>query len=137
MECWAGRPVYPPNTLIHSSSDASQSTITITDHVTGNKMVTRNFAKIRALFLADIFGQPAAGAETAARGRVHWRGHIPFQDPALAFGIRNRIGDRDCRKQRLGIRVQGVVVEIDPVSNLYDDAQVHDRHTVADVTHHG
>jgi hypothetical protein len=102
----------PPNTPIYSSSGDYRSFIIPFDHPASDKVVSGDFTKFGALFGADLFGQPAARPETAAGGRVHRRRHIPFQDPALALGIYDWIWNRNGRKQRLGVGMQRILVQI-------------------------
>ena len=50
----------------------------IFSEVAGNEVILLNFPEFGVLFVADIFGILAAGAEIAALGRSSWAGHIPL-----------------------------------------------------------
>ena len=69
-------------------------------------MILAVYLQGRFFLRADIDRYRAARVKPAALGRVERAGHITLQDDALPFN--RRIGDRDSRHKRLGIRVQGV-----------------------------
>lgn len=52
------------------------------------------------------------------------------------FAPQRGIGDRDGGKQRLGIGMRRLLVELSLLGNLYDLSQVHDHNAVADVLYH-
>src|SRR5437764_327138 len=84
---------------------------------------------------ADLLRLPAPRVETAAGRRVHRRRYVPGEDDPLALHLDVRVGDRDGRQERLRVRMQWMLVEVDAVGELDDLAQVHDRDPVADVPH--
>ncbi len=73
-------------------------------------MVWLDFTPGRHLFSTYFFRQRAAGAEAAARRRVHRAGHVAFQNDPLAFLFNEWVRHWHCGEQRLGIRVQRVLV---------------------------
>ena len=73
-----------------------------------------------------------------AAGRWVYRAwHLPAQYGSLTLLFKERIGNRHCREQRLGIGVQGVLIERFPVSDLHYVPQVHHGDPGAYVPHHG
>jgi len=103
--------------------------------VAGRPVTRGGLDELRVHLGTDLLRLPATGVEAAARGRVHRRGHVAGEDDALALLLDLRVGDRDGREQRLAVRVERVLVEVDAVGELDDLAQVHDRDSVADVAH--
>ena len=95
------------------------------------------FYEFRYLVGASLFGAPAPGAESAsARRRIRpWQ--LSLQDDALALATLGRIRLRNCRQKRLCVRVRRVGVDVLAFTGLDDLAQVHDRHTVADLPDDG
>ena len=73
----------------------------------GDKVTGFDFFKLRPFFCADFFCKPAAGAESAATGRIHRRRNIAFQDNTLAVFFDLRIRIRHSGEQRLGIGMSG------------------------------
>ena len=69
--------------------------------------------------------------EAAALGRIDRAGDIAFENNAFRFPI--QIGDRDCRQEGFGIGVQGIGVNVFAVGEFNNLAQIHDRHSVADI----
>ena len=61
--------------------------------------------------IADVDLAGAASAKIAPGGRVGRAGHIPFEDDAPSPILHDRIGNGHCRKQRLGVGMQGVIVK--------------------------
>ena len=101
-----------------------------------DKVFAAHVAEFRVHLFADIYCQRAARVEAAAARRVHRAGYIAHQDDALAFLFDDRIGDRHGGEQRLGVGVQGIVVERIAIRQFDDFAQIHDGDTVGDVADH-
>ena len=78
----------------------------------------------------------AAGAETAAAGRVQGAGHVALQHDALGrarrFGVRHRNGG----DQAAGVGVDAVGDELKAVGQFHQLAQVHDADAVGDMLDH-
>ena len=68
-------------------------------------------------------------------GGLSGLGMSPLQDDPLAAVLLVGIGNRDRRKQRLGVGVRRM--RVDPLGgpDLHDPPEVHDRDAVADVAH--
>jgi len=107
-----------------------------TAQVAGHPVPAAHVSPLGPRFAADALGDRAAGVETAPAGRVDRAGHVALQNDPLPLFFDDRIRHRHRRKERLGIRVQRVAVQVVPARHLDDDAQVHDRHAAADVAHH-
>ena len=84
---------------------------------------------------ADFHGLGAAGMERTTRGWIHGAGRIAAKNHALGFAFRVRHGHG--REQGAGIRVFRVLENRPSVGQFHERAQVHDRHPVAQVPHHG
>ena len=76
----------------------------------------------------------APGTEAAPRGRIDGTGDIPFQDRVAYYPV--WVWHRRGAQERLGVRVQGALVEVVAGGDLDDLAQVHHRDAVADVANH-
>ena len=81
-------------------------------------------------------GDRAAWVEAAAGGRVDRTGYIPGQDGTTAGAVFFRVWYRYRREQRLGVRVERMLIEFITVGQFGHHAQVHDRHPVTDVADH-
>src|SRR4051812_43099512 len=64
------------------------------------------FLHQRFLYSAAIESVGATGVEAASRGKLDWARHIAGKNEALSLD--RRVRHRNCRKQRLGIRVQRI-----------------------------
>src|SRR5579863_2943280 len=73
--------------------------------------------------------------KAAPRRRIDRRRNVARQDDALAALLDRRIRNRNCREQRLRIRMEGIDVEFLAVGNLDELADVHDRDAGRDMTH--
>ena len=92
--------------------------------------------ELRTLLAAARHAPRAAPLiETAVVGRIQRAGHAAFEDDALPPGL--RVGHGYGREQRVGVGVLRSVEERVAAGDLHDLAHIHDRHPVADVTHHG
>ena len=74
--------------------------------------------------------------EHAPGWRVERAGHISGQNDPLPLGLDDRVRNGHRREQRLGIRMQRVLVKLCPIRYLHHMAQIHHRDPVADVAHH-
>jgi hypothetical protein len=99
-------------------------------------MTTTQISEFRIHFVAYIHHPRTASAEVAAFGRVGWTGHISLQDNALAFLLDDRVGNRYGAQQGLSVRMQGIVVDLVPIRQLGQLAQIHHRDAITDVPHH-
>lgn len=75
--------------------------------------------------------------EHATRGRVQGAGNVTLEHDPFPLSLHYRVGDRCRGKQRLGVGVQRVLVELSPFGNLHDLTEVHHDHAVTDVPHDG
>ena len=78
----------------------------------------------------------AAGAETAAAGRIQRAGHIALQHNALGLAGRNGVCHRNSGDQAAGVGVDAVGDQLKAVGQLHQLAQVHDADAVGDVLDH-
>src|SRR5215212_7434123 len=78
----------------------------------------------------------AAGTELTTGGRIGRARQVAGQQNPLPGALLHRIGNRDRRKQRLGIRVRRVLVDIVDRADLHDLAQIHHRYPIRDVPDH-
>src|SRR5207249_1203620 len=79
---------------------------------------------------------PAPGAEPAAGRRVQRRGYVAGQPDAFPRGA-EYLDVRYRGQQRPGVRVGRRVVDLVPVADLDDLAEVHDRDPLREVPYHG
>ena len=86
-----------------------------------------------ALYGALLGGVAAAGTERAAGRHIERTRHVAGEDDALPLARGLRIRDGDGGEQRLGIRMDGVLVQIVRVRNLDHLAEVHDGDALRDV----
>ena len=110
--------------------------------VTRHLVARDQLGQRRLLGPADLLGLPAPGVESARGRRPQRARHVAFQPDALpAFPLARRaaerLGHRNRRQQRHRVRVPRLGVQLVPVGDLDDLAQVHDRHPVADMPDHG
>ena len=82
---------------------------------------------------ADIHHVRAARVEVAARRRVDRARHVAAEDDPLAPLLDHRVRNRHGGEQRLGVRVQRLIVEIVAGRHLHDLAEVHHGDAVGDV----
>ena len=99
-------------------------------------MTRGGFPPLWFYFLAQLLSQRASGVEIATTRRIGRTGHVASQNNPLAFPFDDRVGDRDSRKERLGIWMQRLVEKFFLRSQLYHLAQVHNRSAVRDMPHH-
>jgi len=86
------------------------------------------------LLAAEIEHQGTAGGKPAPGRRICWAGHISFQDDPFSF--RPDFWNRDGREQGPGIRMRGSFVQNMLICHLHKFSQVHNGHTVTDITDH-
>ena len=86
------------------------------------------------LLLTDFLLIGAATGKGATRLWIHWAGDIAFQDDALA--LQADLGNGNCRKQGLRIRVHGPTEDQVMICYLHDGAEVHDGNAVRNMFHH-
>ena len=75
---------------------------------------------------ALLGGVAAAGTERAAGRHIERTRHVAGEDDALPLARGLRVRDGDGGEQRLGIRMDGVLVQVVRVRNLDHLAEVHD-----------
>src|SRR6266436_7425449 len=89
----------------------------------------------RGLLAAAALARIAAACvEAATLGRVKRARHVALQDQTLAF--QRRLGQRDGRKQGLGIGMARLGKERALICDLDDLAEIHDRDPIGDMLHH-
>ena len=98
-------------------------------------MAGGDLLEIRHAFGAFVARVRAAGAEGAAARRVQRARDIAGEHDALVGAGDLRIRDRDGGQKRLGIRVQGMVIDLVGVGQLDHLAEVHDGDAVGDMAH--
>ena len=91
--------------------------------------------QLRGLLLTDLFCPHAAGAELAALGGVDRIGDFPLQfnppgRPASVIDLRHR------GKERPGVGVNRIFIDLLRVGQFHHRAQIHDADAVGDVSHH-
>ena len=104
------------------------------DHVF---IIGAEIAEFGVVGLANVCGELATWVEATARGWVCRTGDVPFKHNAFPFHFLSWVGDRNSGDECLGVRVEGVVVDVVDVAEFYDFAEVHDGNTVANVANHG
>ena len=82
---------------------------------------------------ALLGGVAAAGTERAAGRHIERTRHVAGEDDALPLARGLRVRDGDGGEQRLGIRMDGVLVQVVRVRNLDHLAEVHDGDALRDV----
>src|SRR5579859_3552720 len=87
----------------------------------------------RFLLGANRLRLPAPRAEVAARRRIRRARDVAFEHDSLPPPALRRLFDRNCRKQRLCVRMSRLVVDLMLVADLDDLAEVHDRDPIGDV----
>ena len=92
-----------------------------------------HLAQRRFVLVAPLEPLVAARVKAAPVRRVDRAGWIPLENepPTLGGGIRNGNG----RQERLGVGMERLRVQFLAIRQLRDLAEVHHRHTVADVLH--
>ena len=86
--------------------------------------------------LAFVHRLRAARMEAAAGGGLQRARHFALDDGARAARLAS--GRRPGRRQQgLGIGVQRALVELVPVGDLDNSAEIHDGDAVGDMAHHG
>ena len=70
-------------------------------------------------------GDGAAGVEVTAGGRIERARHVPLQDDPLTGFLDVWIGYGDRRQERLGIRVEGIVVKLRRACYFHYPTKVH------------
>ena len=99
-------------------------------------MAAAQVPELRVYLVTYIHHTRAAGAEVAALGWISRTGYISLQDDALAFFLDDRVRNGHGAEQSLGIGMHGVVVQIIPIGQLCQLAQVHNSDAIADMAHH-
>ncbi len=83
---------------------------------------------------ASVHGLRTTGVEVTTTGPIDRIGHITREH--YSFFLGSGIWNRDCRQQSFCIRVLGLGVELTRWRNFNNTAQVHHRHSIADVFNH-
>ncbi len=83
----------------------------------------------------SVLGRRAARVKVAAGRRRGGAGHVAGQHHRAPPFLDHGVGDRHRRKQRLGVGVQGLAVELVVDGELDDATQVHHGDPVGDVAH--
>ena len=104
--------------------------------VAGNWMTLPSVDEFGCLFGTNPLSLPAPCAETTTRGRVRRTGHITLEHDPSPILPPCRIGDRNCGKERLRVRVRRVVVDLILVALLDDFAEIHHGDAIAEMAHH-
>lgn len=102
----------------------------------GYLMAGLYFLKNWNFFGATVESAPAAGAETAAAWWIERAGNIAFQQDALALRLDLGVGDGNCGKESLSVRVERVVVKVFGGRDFGHRTEIHYRHPLADVFYH-
>jgi hypothetical protein len=102
--------------------------------VASHPMIRRHLAPLRDNIGAVFFGNWAARVEAASAGWSDRAGDVAGQDGPAAQAVFLRIGDGDCRKERLGIRMERVFVE--PLDSPSRPSPWHDRYAVTNMSNH-
>ena len=101
----------------------------------GHEMPVAALLQFGRAFPAARLGDRAAGVKMTAARRVHRARHVALQADPLALHLRVR--HRHGGEQRLGIGMLRIAVELARVGQLDDAAEIHHRHAVGNVLHHG
>ena len=96
-------------------------------------MTRTNFTQLRLRLSALVAGDRATAGKVAALRRVDRARHVAGKNLAVLLCFCTRVRNRHCGKQRLGVRMQRVRIQIVGRSELNDIAEVHNGDTVADV----
>ena len=106
--------------------------------MTGHPMPrTRLLQRRRHLAAHSGIGDRAARPETAAAGWIGGRRNIALQNRAGVPFIIFRIGYRDGGKKCLRVGVKWIAVDLVAICQLDNNAQIHDRDSIADMSDHG
>lgn len=92
-------------------------------HVAAYLMSGRHRIHRRLFPPADILAHQTAVGEFAARLGINWAGHIPLQQnpfPLIAI-----LGNGDRGKQRLSIRMHGILKELPGIAYFHHLSQIH------------
>ena len=73
---------------------------------------------------ADRHGARATGVEAASRRWPESTRHLTCDDGTRPACLDLRIGNRDSRHQRFGVRMQRAAIEIVAVRDLHDSAEI-------------
>lgn len=87
-------------------------------------MLVAHFPEQGRLLTAYVLGGRAAGVEFAAGGGIDRARDVAAKHDPRPLAL--RIGDRDGRQQRLGIRMERLAEQFIPRRKLDKRAQVHD-----------
>src|SRR5215467_2561617 len=74
--------------------------------------------------------------EHTSSWRIQRAGHLSREEYPLSLRVYYRVGYGYCGQERLGIWVERVRIDLIPLRDLDDVAQVHHRHPIADVPYH-
>src|SRR5579864_7105907 len=92
----------------------------LTWEVAGSEVIRLLLLQGRNHTTANILSFPAAGMEIASTRWIDRTGHVAFEDDAFPFRFNGRIGDRNGRKQRLRVGMEGYIIELFTLSELRD-----------------
>src|SRR5258708_29406671 len=85
----------------------------------------------RGLLLgADRLRFPAPRAEAASGRRIRGARNVTLEHDPLALAALRRLFDRHRRQKRLRIRMRRLLVDLLPLADLDDLAEIHDRHAI-------
>lgn len=98
-----------------------------------HKVARTRFPQHRGLLTAPVGGVGAAVGEGAARLGIDGAGHVAGKHLRLLLGFLIRVGNRHGGQKRLTVGMQGVVIDLVTVCQLYQVAQVHNGNTVGDI----
>ena len=103
--------------------------------MTGYPVFPFKLSQLRYLLLALVNRHITSWMEVTTSGRIDRTGHISGKNDPLPGAIHNRIGYWYCRQQRYGIRMKRIRIELITLGDLDDLAEIHNRHSVADVAY--
>ena len=100
----------------------------------GRPVAGANLDQWRIFFQAVRDPFRASRIETTSRREIHraWKIALEKDSGPLRFWVWNRDGGQ----KSLGVRVEGLTIQICRRSQFDDPAQVHDRDPIADMTNH-
>src|SRR5207237_177498 len=79
--------------------------------MTGGEVVRLDLEQLRLFFPTQLLCERAARMEPTAARRIDRARHVAREDDALALALDRWIGNRHRRQQRLGIWVQGSLIQ--------------------------
>ena len=101
------------------------------EHMARNAMTISGKVQRRLDLITDRFAIGATGMKRTTRGWMDGTGDIALQNGSLFFPA--GVGHGHSGEQRPGIGMLGVLIDGFTLGDLDDLAEVHDRHSMADV----